>query len=120
MWGELLLVHCTGGGKSHITRILGSPVAGVLVTIVPLLTLCVDQIRTTEEAYQKHACYEAQHIDECLDKDIRRIIIQMMNDIANKSSSVMFIFITPQKLVSCVQFAQPFFVATNGKPYDSP
>ena len=40
--GKLLLVHRTGGGKSHIMRMIGSLVAGITVVIVPLLTLCAD------------------------------------------------------------------------------
>ena len=99
--GKLLLVHRTGGGKSHIMRMIGSLVAGVVVVIVPLLTLCADQIRKIDEASQKYASCEAQHIDECSDGDIRRTIIPRMNDIDNTSSSVMFIFISPQKLVAC-------------------
>ena len=63
--GKLLLVHRTGGGKSHIMRMIGSLVAGVVVVIVPLLTLCADQIRKIDEASQKYASCEAQHIDEC-------------------------------------------------------
>ena len=48
--GKLLLVHRTGGGKSRVLRMLGSLVAGVVVVIVPLLTLCADQMRKIEEA----------------------------------------------------------------------
>ena len=80
---------------------IGSLVAGVVVVVVPLLTLCADQIRKIEEASQKYASCEAQHIDECSDGDIRNLIIPRMNAIGNASSSVMFIFVSPQKLVSC-------------------
>jgi superfamily II DNA helicase RecQ len=99
--GKLLLVHRTGGGKSHILRMTGSIVAGVVVVIVPLLTLCADQMRKIKEASQKYASCEAQHIDECSKDDIRNVIIPRMNAIGNESSSVMFIFVSPQKLVSC-------------------
>ena len=50
MWGKLVLVHRTNGGKSHIMRMIGLRVAGVVVVIVPLLTLCADQIRKIDEA----------------------------------------------------------------------
>ena len=48
--GKLLLVHRTGGGKSHILRMIGSLVGGIVLVIVPLLTLCADQIRKILEA----------------------------------------------------------------------
>ena len=96
-----MLVHCTGGGKSHILRMLRSLVAGVVVVIVPLLTLCADQIGKIEEASQKDASCEAQHINECSEADIRNIVIPRMHASGNESSSVVFIFISPQKLVSC-------------------
>ena len=53
--GKFLLVHRTGGDKSHILRMLGLLVAGVVVVISSLLTLCADQIRKIGEASQKYA-----------------------------------------------------------------
>ena len=82
-------------------RMIGSLIVGVVVVIVPLLTLCADQIRKIDKASQKYASCEAQHIDKCSDGDIRRIITPRMNGVANTLFSVMFIFISPQKLVAC-------------------
>ena len=99
--GKLLLVHRTGGGKSHILRMVGSLVGGIVVVIVPLLTLCADQIRKILEASPKYASCEAQHIDDCSTAEIKKTIIPRIDAIGNESSSVMFIFISPQKLNSC-------------------
>ena len=37
--GKMLAVACTGSGKSHILRMVGSMVAGIWLIIVPLLSL---------------------------------------------------------------------------------
>ena len=99
--GKLLLVHRTGGGKSHIMRMIGSLVAGITVVIVPLLTLCADQIRKILEASQKYASCEAHHIDDCSAADIKETIVPRIDAVGNDSSSSVFLFISPQKLVSC-------------------
>ena len=99
--GKLLLVHRTGGGKSHIMRMIGSLVAGITVVIVPLLTLCADQIRKILEASPKYASCEAHHIDDCSATDIKETIVPRLDAVGNDSSSSVFLFISPQKLVSC-------------------
>ena len=113
--GKLLLVVRTGGGKSHIMRMIGSLVAGVVVVIVPLLTLCADQIRKILEARQKYASCEAQHIDDCSDSNIKNSIIPRIDAIGNESSSTMFVFISPQKLNSCGAIRAAMLRAHNRK-----
>ena len=72
-------------------RMIGSLVVGVVVVIVPLLTLCADQIQKILKASQKYASCEAQHIDNCSEAEIKHTIIPRIDGIGNKSFSVMFI-----------------------------
>ena len=100
MWGEPFAPSHGQGQEPHPEDawIFG---ARVTVAIVPLLALCAEQIGKATEASQKYASYEAHHIEECSEADIINIVIPRMNAIGNELSLVVFIFISPQKLLAC-------------------
>ena len=62
--GKLLVVDRTGGGKSHILRLAGVMVNGIILVIVPLLALTADQMANIINAIQEHGSVEAHHLDD--------------------------------------------------------
>ena len=95
--GKLLVVDRTGGGKSHILHMIATFVGGIIVVIVPLLSLTADSMGKIEEALQDCGSVTAVHLDELSSKTIKKEVIPRMHGIQYKSESTLFVFTSPQK-----------------------
>ena len=58
----LLLCDWCGGGKTHVTRIASVVEKGVIIVIVPLLTLSADQLSKFIYANQAYSMVKAHHV----------------------------------------------------------
>ena len=100
MPGKLLVVDQTASGKSYILRMIATMVGGIILVIVPLLSLTADRMEKVRVALQCHGSIEAHHIDEIPLSLIIELIIPRMLEIGYNSNSIMFIFDSPQQLAS--------------------
>ena len=71
-----------------------------MLVIVPLLSLTVDQMAKIRVALQVEVSIEAHHLDEISASLLRELIIPRMHKIGYDSTSTMFLFTSPQKLVT--------------------
>ena len=78
---KLLFVGCTGVGKTHFFRMLGCILGGVIVIIVPLLSLSADQVEKMNNACQEYGSVEAHHLDELGEEAIDAEIIPRIEEI---------------------------------------
>ena len=102
----LLLIDRTGGGKTHITRVVGCVKRGVVLIIVPLLALSADQLAKFKEGSQAYGTAETHHMDEVV-KESRAKVFELMRRIhrlERDTSSTIFVICSPQFLVNNSQF----------------
>jgi len=97
--GKLLVVDRTGGGKSHILRLVATMVNGIILVIVPLLALSADQMANIIGAIRDFVSSEGHHLGELSRSQINNDVIPRMDDIQYSTSSTMFLFTSPQQLV---------------------
>ena len=97
--GKLLVVDRTGGGKSHILRMIATMVNGIILVIIPLLSLTADQMANVMNAVQVNGSVEAHNLDDMASSAITQTVIPRMDSIGYHTSSIVFIFSSPQKLV---------------------
>ena len=98
---KLLFVTRTGYGKSHVMRTLGVLVGGVVVILVPLLSLSADQMNKMKEASQKYGTVETHHLDEFPTDDgglKLRTLVDRINALEETTTSTIFLFTSPQFL----------------------
>jgi hypothetical protein len=95
---KLLLVDRTGGGKSHILRMIASLTGGIWLVIIPLLSLTADTKAKMEEANEDYGSVEVHHMDELPveDKSSFSRILHRMRTFEQDSSSTIFLFVSPQ------------------------
>ena len=98
--GKLIVIDRTGGGKSHILRMIATMVGGIIVVIVPLLLLTADQMIKIKVALQDFGSVEAHNLDDLSLHDLRTAVIPRMKEINYDSSSTMFLFTSPQYLAN--------------------
>ena len=105
----------TGYGKTHFVRVLGCLLGGVVVIIVPLLSLSADQIKKMLGANNDHGSVEAHHLDECSDSKVKGEIIPRIKEIAEKEETTptMFLFVSPQFLTSNPELVEALVHAHN-------
>jgi superfamily II DNA helicase RecQ len=98
--GTALLVDRTGGGKSHVMRCAGCITRGIVLIIVPLLSLAADIVTKFETDRHEHGIIEAIHFDEDIgsDKELRKQLISDMRGIKRHTNRTLFLFISPQRL----------------------
>jgi hypothetical protein len=63
----LVVVHRTGGGKTHILRTLGVIERGIVLIFIPLLTLSADVMHKFEDAITTWGNVGVYHLDEHYD-----------------------------------------------------
>ena len=76
----LLLAERTCGGKTHVTRVVGTVERGVTLVIVPLLALSADQLAKFKEGNQDYGSIEAHHMYEVV-QESRVKVAEIMNRI---------------------------------------
>lgn len=62
--GKAIVVDRTGGGKSHLIRLLGTMLRGLNIVFHPLLALMGDQVAKFREGRDDHGAIETHNIDE--------------------------------------------------------
>ena len=84
----LLLAERTGGGKTHVTRVVGTVERGVTLVIVPLLALSADQLAKFKEGNQDYGSIEAHHMDEVVQESRCKVaeIINRIGRLRNDTS----------------------------------
>jgi hypothetical protein len=65
----VLAVYRTGGGKSHIIRMVGVLDRDVCLIFIPLLSLSADVMAKFQSAVQHYGSVRAYHLDEIYDND---------------------------------------------------
>ena len=107
--GKVLNIAPTGSGKSLTLRMVGTFTAGISIVFVPLLALTADQMAAIKKAVQKHASFEAHHMDEIPSSSnaLEETIVPRMLEILSDSSSTMYLFTSPQYVVD-----HPIFLRT--------
>ena len=94
---KLLLVQKTGGGKSHVLRVLGTFLRGIHVIVYPLLVLTADQVLRFLEGTDTFGSIEAHNLDEqgtVLSK-WRKKFIDHLSNISKSTTSAIFVFTSP-------------------------
>ena len=101
MPNKLLLVARTGIGKTHVTRIAGVILRGIVLIIIPLLSLSADQIRKFCDANQAFGSVDVYHLDELSQASYskRQELLEMFSALKNKTLSTLFLFSSPQFLI---------------------
>ena len=97
--GKLLLVTRTGSGKSHVMRMLGVMMGGVIVIIVPLLSLSADQMEKMTSISQQTGPMGTVHCDEMpSEPGTLDPLIERIQQLDEKTSSTIFLLTSPQFL----------------------
>ena len=103
---SLLIIDRTGSGKTHIYRIVGTIERGVILIIVPLLTLSADQLSKFKGANQSFGSVTAHHIDELFKESVVKYT-QLLNSIRmlkRQTTSTIYLFVSPQFIINHVDF----------------
>ena len=79
--GKLLVVDRTGGGKSHILRLVATMVNGIILVIVSLLALTADQMANIIHAIQEYGSSEGHHLNDLTRTQINNDVIPRMEEI---------------------------------------
>jgi len=98
----LVVVHRTGGGKTHILRTLGVIERGMIFIFIPLLTLSADVMHKFEDANTTWGNVGAYHLDELYDSNrsaFTRLMWRCLS-IERSTTSMLFLFLSPQFLVN--------------------
>lgn len=95
---KLAFIAPTGYGKTHFVRVFGCMLRGVIVIIVPLLSLSADQMKKMMHANQEFGSIEVHNLDEITPSRMESDIIPRINEIKEGTTSTMFLFTSPQHL----------------------
>jgi superfamily II DNA helicase RecQ len=97
----LVVVHRTGGGKTHILRTLGAIERGIVLIFIPLLTLSADVMHKFEVANTTWGNVGAYHLDELYDANRRAFesLLRRCSTMKRNTTSTLFMFLSPQFLV---------------------
>ena len=95
---SLLLVERTGGGKTHVTRVVGAIERGIVLVIVPLLALSADQLKKFKSANQAYGAVDAFHIDEVVKESAAKYqeVLARLRSLRRSTTSTAFICSSPQ------------------------
>ena len=88
--GKLIVIDRTGSGKSHILRMVATMTSGIILVIVPLLSLTADQMAKIRVALMSEGSVEAHHADEIPTELLNEIVIPRMHEIGYNSTSTIF------------------------------
>ena len=97
---QLLLVDRTGGGKSHVMRLLGTLLGGIILVTAPTLALAADVFEKFRNANESTGPVDAIHFDETHadDDDSRLQLVEDLLAIKKNTKRTIFLFVSPQKL----------------------
>ena len=96
---KLLFVDRTGGGKSHVMRLLGTLIRGIILVTAPTLALAADVFQKFRNANESTGPVDAIHFDEThADDDSRLQLVEDLLAIKKDTKRTIFLFVSPQKL----------------------
>ena len=103
---KLLLVARTGVGKTHVTRTVGVILRGIILIIIPLLSLSADQLRKFRSACQSFGSVVVYHLDEIMNapRSLRDKLLDRLSELQNNTTSTVFLFVSPQFLMKQESF----------------
>jgi superfamily II DNA helicase RecQ len=97
----LLLVRPTGGGKSAVRDTVGVILAGVTLTISPLLSLAADQNdKVAINASQHFGNVVSFHLDEIRDINQQHSVAATISNLSSTTTQTIFLFASPQAFVN--------------------
>jgi superfamily II DNA helicase RecQ len=98
---SLVVVHRTGGGKTHILRTLGVIERGITLIFIPLLMLLADVMHKFQAANTTWGNVGVYHLDELYDSNRPAFdrVVRSCSAIKCNTTSTLFIFLSPQFLV---------------------
>jgi len=98
---SFVVVHRTGGGKTHILRTLGVIERGIVLIFIPLLTLSADVMHKFEVANTTWGNVGAYHLDELYDANHRAFesLLRRCSTMKRNTTSTLFMFLSQQFLV---------------------
>ena len=91
----ILLIRSTGGGKSAVRDCIGFCIRGVIITVVPLLSLAADQnakMKNIIANMSLHHDVEAYNIDTIRSKDANHDIQAKLISAKRKGDTTFFLF----------------------------
>ena len=95
-----MLVTRTGGGKSHVFRMLGTLLRGVHLIIHPLLVLAADQMQKFGEGSFDFGTVACVNVDNAVKDHTRRTdLLTRLAALRRSTSSTVYLFASPQCLV---------------------
>jgi superfamily II DNA helicase RecQ len=99
---SLMVVHRTGGGKTHILRTLGVIERGIILMFIPLLTLSADVMHKFESADPTWGNVGVYHLDELFDcnRSAYHQLLRRCSSIDRTMTSTLFLFLSPQFLIN--------------------
>ena len=100
---KVLNIAHTGGGKTHIIRVLGTYARAVHLVIHPILALTADQVLKFMEGTDKYGAIDAHNMDASPNA-LRKQIIAKMRRLAGDTTTTLFIFVSPQTLAGDKSF----------------
>ena len=106
--GPVLIVHCTGGGKSAVRNTFGFACEGVILTLVPLLSLGADQSTKLAQLCASQSLpssIRTFHLDEYRSPSVNASLQRMLQSLPDDTDETIFLFSSPQKLAGSVQWS---------------
>ena len=79
---------------------VGTMAAGLLLVLVPLLSLTADLLEGLREGSLADALVEAHHVDKLLVDVVRDTLVPRLDSLQGDSSSVIFLLCSPQELAT--------------------
>jgi hypothetical protein len=97
----LLLVRPTGGGKSAVRDTVAVILAGVVLTISPLLSLGSDQNeKIGMKASQEYGTVVSFHLDEIKERTEQQAVSDSISNLDADTTQTVFLFASPQVFVN--------------------
>ena len=91
-------------GKILILFMAEISVKGILLVIIPLLSLTANQLSRIKKAAQGYGIITAHHLDDTSSMDLEKKIILRMDTFSYHSSSPMLLLCSPQYLAEKASF----------------
>jgi len=99
---HLAIIQRTGAGKTHILRTLSVIERGIILILIPLLTLSADVMSKFTCANLKFGAVTVQHLDELIDanKQVYYNLLERCHGLRRSTTTTVFICMSPQFLIN--------------------
>jgi hypothetical protein len=92
----ILLVRTTSGGKSAVRDAVGVCTSGIVLTIVPLLSLAADQVQKLTKLQEKDPTFSCFNLDKVRNFRARRRLQEQLLALPPHTNKCVFLFASPQ------------------------